>query len=619
MSDQVRVLYYHESGDWCRASTGSHALTGKRVPGRIGWVPSAYIAPVNSLEKHTWYHGKISRGEAEYLLSSGINGSFLVRESESCPGQISVSLRYEGRVYHYRLNEDSDGKVFCRYIDGKTCLLIALSCSKERHSFFSYQTVDLSGGGQYGDVYEAYWKRFNRSVAVKTLKEDSMALTEFLSEATIMKDLRHRNLIQLLGRNLILADPFSFAHFGVFFKVSLASLISGERNFVFFRDLAARNCLVGEKHIVKIADFGLARFMREETYTARAGAKFPIKWTAPEGLAYNTFSTKSDVWAFGVLLWEIATYGKTPYPGVEFSEVYTLLEKGFRMECPAGCPPSAYELMLQCWRWSAADRPTFREISIALEEMSSAAGDGSTTVLILSIFNGEVLRSFSAYRPSDRNRGHGSAFNSNVAVVKSTSGSTSSSKSRYLRSKNSSFDERSSSRGGSSSTDRLQEQMMRQVVGHFSTIPKSNKIDAYFESLSEEVPTTTSTSPNLVSIPIARTASSGSGHCVNRESVTNMCKALSGLLSEMKQERTLSSSNCIRLCENLHQFKRVCSAYAERVSPHGKFRFRELLVLVDSHVSCLKNYSSINSTESGEKLLKNIEATVRDVMVLVKR
>ncbi|KHJ46436.1 WD domain, G-beta repeat protein [Trichuris suis] len=105
---------------------------------------------------------------------------------------------------------------------------------------------------------------------------------------------------------------------------------------------------------------------------------------------------------------------------------------------------------------------------------------------------GEVLRSFSAYRPSDRNRGQGSTLNSNVAVVKSTSGSTSSSRSRYLRSKNSSFDERSSSRGGSSSTDHLQEQMMRQVVGHFSTIPKSNKIDAYFESLSEEVPTTTS-------------------------------------------------------------------------------------------------------------------------------
>lgn len=75
-------------------------------------VPSNYVTPLNSLEKHSWYHGPISRNAAEYLLSSGINGSFLVRESESSPGQRSISLRYEGRVYHYRIQEDIDGKVF---------------------------------------------------------------------------------------------------------------------------------------------------------------------------------------------------------------------------------------------------------------------------------------------------------------------------------------------------------------------------------------------------------------------------------------------------------------------------------------------------------------------------
>jgi abelson tyrosine-protein kinase 1 len=69
----------------------------------VGWVPSNYVTPVNSLEKHSWYHGPISRSAAEYLLSSGINGSFLVRESESSPGQRSISLRYEGRLYHYRI------------------------------------------------------------------------------------------------------------------------------------------------------------------------------------------------------------------------------------------------------------------------------------------------------------------------------------------------------------------------------------------------------------------------------------------------------------------------------------------------------------------------------------
>ena len=100
--DQVRILDYNKTGEWAEVENKTAEL---------GWVPSNYIAPVNSLDKFSWYHGPVSRNAAEYLLSSGINGSFLVRESESSPGQMSISVRYEGRVYHYRINEDSDGKV----------------------------------------------------------------------------------------------------------------------------------------------------------------------------------------------------------------------------------------------------------------------------------------------------------------------------------------------------------------------------------------------------------------------------------------------------------------------------------------------------------------------------
>lgn len=99
--EKLRVLGYNHNGEWCEAQTKNGQ----------GWVPSNYITLVNSLEKHSWYHGPVSRNAAEYLLSSGINGSFLVRESESSPGQRSISLRYEGRVYHYRINTASDGKV----------------------------------------------------------------------------------------------------------------------------------------------------------------------------------------------------------------------------------------------------------------------------------------------------------------------------------------------------------------------------------------------------------------------------------------------------------------------------------------------------------------------------
>lgn len=100
--EQITILGYNKGGEWCEV---------KNKAGEIGWVPSNYIAPVNSLDKFSWYHGQISRNASEYLLSSGINGSFLVRESESSPGQRSISVRFEGRVYHYRISDDSDGKV----------------------------------------------------------------------------------------------------------------------------------------------------------------------------------------------------------------------------------------------------------------------------------------------------------------------------------------------------------------------------------------------------------------------------------------------------------------------------------------------------------------------------
>lgn len=100
--EQITILGYNKGGEWCEV---------KNKAGEIGWVPSNYIAPVNSLDKFSWYHGQISRNASEYLLSSGINGSFLVRESESSPGQRSISVRFEGRVYHYRISDDADGKV----------------------------------------------------------------------------------------------------------------------------------------------------------------------------------------------------------------------------------------------------------------------------------------------------------------------------------------------------------------------------------------------------------------------------------------------------------------------------------------------------------------------------
>ncbi|XP_021509802.1 tyrosine-protein kinase ABL1 isoform X1 [Meriones unguiculatus] len=411
--EKLRVLGYNHNGEWCEAQTKNGQ----------GWVPSNYITPVNSLEKHSWYHGPVSRNAAEYLLSSGINGSFLVRESESSPGQRSISLRYEGRVYHYRINTASDGKLYVSsesrfntlaelvhhhstVADGLITTLHYPAPKRNKPTIYGVspnydkwemERTDITmkhklGGGQYGEVYEGVWKKYSLTVAVKTLKEDTMEVEEFLKEAAVMKEIKHPNLVQLLGvctrepPFYIITEFMTYGNLLDYLRecnrqevsavvlLYMATQISSameyleKKNFI-HRDLAARNCLVGENHLVKVADFGLSRLMTGDTYTAHAGAKFPIKWTAPESLAYNKFSIKSDVWAFGVLLWEIATYGMSPYPGIDLSQVYELLEKDYRMERPEGCPEKVYELMRACWQWNPSDRPSFAEIHQAFETM----------------------------------------------------------------------------------------------------------------------------------------------------------------------------------------------------------------------------------------------------------
>ncbi|XP_068104948.1 tyrosine-protein kinase ABL1 isoform X2 [Hyperolius riggenbachi] len=411
--EKLRVLGYNHNGEWCEAQTKNGQ----------GWVPSNYITPVNSPEKHSWYHGPVSRNAAEYLLSSGINGSFLVRESESSPGQRSISLRYEGRVYHYRINTASDGKLYVSsdsrfntlaelvhhhstVSDGLITTLHYPAPKRNKPTIYGVspnydkweiERTDITmkhklGGGQYGEVYEGVWKKYNLTVAVKTLKEDTMEVEEFLKEASVMKEVKHPNLVQLLGvctrepPFYIITEFMTYGNLLDYLRdcnrqevtavvlLHMATQISSameyleKKNFI-HRDLAARNCLVGENHLVKVADFGLSRLMTGDTYTAHAGAKFPIKWTAPESLAYNKFSIKSDVWAFGVLLWEIATYGMSPYPGIDLSQVYELLEKDYRMERPEGCPEKVYELMRACWQWNPLDRPSFAEIHQDFETM----------------------------------------------------------------------------------------------------------------------------------------------------------------------------------------------------------------------------------------------------------
>lgn len=263
-----------------------------------------------------------------------------MRDSETVPGQLSISLRYDGRIYHYRINSDENGQYYVstelRFptlqqlihhhsvtTDGLVHLLLyPINKHKIQPALFKIDDKweiprseiamkQKLGGGQYGEVYEALWKRYNKVVAVKTLKE-TMSLQDFLEEADVMKDLKHPNLVQLLGI-CTLEPPYyiitEFMPHGCLLdylkrrprteltltvlmymagQVASAMTYLEAKNFI-HRDLAARNCLVGDNHVVKVGDFGLARLVKcEDHYTAKHGAKFPIKWT---GMFYSTDSS----------------------------------------------------------------------------------------------------------------------------------------------------------------------------------------------------------------------------------------------------------------------------------------------------------------------------------------
>ena len=370
-----------------------------------------------------WFLGKIKRVDAEKQLMMNFNqfGSFLVRDSETTPGDFSLSIRDNERVRHYRIRRMDNGGFFVtrratflniqeliayyqQQADGLCCQLLypCLLTEKPQTAGLSKQAneeweidrqqirlIRKLGAGQFGEVWEGLWNN-STSVAVKTLKPGTMSPSEFLQEAALMKSLRHPKLIQLYavctreepiyivtelmkhgslleylrgdGRSLKLPQLVDMSA-----QVATGMAYLETQNYI-HRDLAARNILVSEHLICKVADFGLARVIDEDIYEAHTGAKFPIKWTAPEAAMYNRFTIKSDVWSFGIVLYEIVTYGRFPYPGMTNAEVLERIQTGYRMGCPPNCPKQLHDIMLDCWREESANRPTFETLQWQLEE-----------------------------------------------------------------------------------------------------------------------------------------------------------------------------------------------------------------------------------------------------------
>ncbi|KAM5284941.1 ephrin type-A receptor 5 isoform 13-T13 [Hipposideros larvatus] len=254
------------------------------------------------------------------------------------------------------------------------------------------------GAGEFGEVCSGRLKlpgKRELPVAIKTLKVGytEKQRRDFLGEASIMGQFDHPNIIHLEGvvtksKPVMIVteymengslDTFLKKNDGQFTVIQLVGMLRGiaagmkylsDMGYV-HRDLAARNILVNSNLVCKVSDFGLSRVLEDDpeaAYTTRGG-KIPIRWTAPEAIAFRKFTSASDVWSYGIVMWEVVSYGERPYWEMTNQDVIKAVEEGYRLPSPMDCPAALYQLMLDCWQKDRNSRPKFDEIVNMLDKL----------------------------------------------------------------------------------------------------------------------------------------------------------------------------------------------------------------------------------------------------------
>eukprot|EP01119_Soliformovum_irregulare_P004617 TRINITY_DN1567_c2_g1_i5.p2 TRINITY_DN1567_c2_g1~~TRINITY_DN1567_c2_g1_i5.p2 ORF type:complete len:317 (-),score=101.73 TRINITY_DN1567_c2_g1_i5:64-1014(-) len=263
------------------------------------------------------------------------------------------------------------------------------------------------GSGAFGDVYVGTWS--GEKVALKKMKEgDEKATREFLDEINTFKEVVHSNIVQYLGttkvdgEQYIVMEWMSLGSLGTMVskindmtvlldiaRQCAAGMIHLAGKKIIHRDLALRNVLLtsSEKgaYVAKIADFGMSRITEKGDYNVE-GDHIPIKWCAPEILQKSEFSTRSDAWAFGILLWELFT-AQSPYPNMTNKEAADKVCEGYHMDPPSTAPQSVQDLMLKLWSFKPEDRPTFETCEKILRDELNSHGASSTPMIIQNVHN----------------------------------------------------------------------------------------------------------------------------------------------------------------------------------------------------------------------------------------